>query len=285
MLLDRLKLWAFLGILGFALVFALKSTAVTLRAPFLRGREPASEPSHAEPVRIDRHLRHLVFLHIPKNGGTTIEDIGAEHGFSWGARYFCEGWKCEKTRMPDNSSCSPWHVPPTFLSQASPYHNQSAQVFCVVRDPWSKMRSEYIYRVSVYNKWPAPFVMDGPACSVDGFNTWARAVLAEFERGNRFHSDCHLLPQWDFVQGPEGQRWCHHLLPLEDLTSSFNKLLLSQGQNFTMQPSRKSNTRSKCPQLGSMPLEQLFWQDTREAMRRVYKVDFANLGDSLLNKD
>jgi hypothetical protein len=226
------------------------------------------------------HRRRLLFLHIPKNAGTTIEAVAHSKGVHWG-KMMVSGQR----RMADGNWCSNWHIPPALLPPPNPYTDPQAEVFCVTRDPWERMISEYVYLLQVYSKWPFPYVKDGPPCTKKGLNTFVGRSLARVERGSRYIVDCHMLPQWDYVE-TQGKKWCQHPLPIEHLTEKFNELMVAHGLQLRLKPHNKHNSAaSKCPSLKSLPLSRAFDPAVVEAMRRVYARDFAHLGDSLLSSN
>lgn len=221
--------------------------------------------------------KELIFLHIPKNAGTSIEDLANEQGTSLG-RFHDKHDGLTETGAPqimsDGNECSWWHVPPSLKAPPNPYADPNSEVFCVTRDPWLRMRSEYVYLLAMYHKWPKPYVKDGPECTVEGLNTWALRTLQQYEAGQPFLLDCHMVPQWSFIAGEDGRRWCKTLLPIADLTPRFNALMRSRGLPIRMKPHDKANTQSSfCPELSAAPVASVFLPPTQAIMRRVYKQD------------
>jgi hypothetical protein len=225
-----------------------------------------------------RH-RELVFVHIPKNAGTTIEDVAQDRYIDWGR--FTFNWGSEQQKMPDGNMCMHWHVPPYLKQPPNPYNKVGTDVFCVTRDPWDRMRSEYTYNL-VYT--PDRAAVEGTTpCTAAAFNGWVTQRLRKVESGLApFALDCHLVPQWSFVEGPDGRRWCKEAIPITQLTPRFNALMQSYGLPLRLAPHTKANpSGGRCPWLSSIPLEEAYWPSTRAIMRHVYRQDFYYLGDSI----
>lgn len=216
--------------------------------------------------------KRLIFVHIPKNAGTTIENLGAEQGIVWGWRAMMG-----KTQMPDGNKCSTWHVPPSSMYGYNPYAEPDVELFCVTRDPWERALSEHVYTSSLDG--------DYHLCNVPGFNSFLSNAFTEIRAGRRWINDCHMLPQWDFIAGPDGRQWCNHILPIEDLVSRFNALMLAHGLAVRMPPYRRDNDHSSdCPALKQQANENMgsvYYDYNKAQMRLVYATDFYHLGDSL----
>jgi hypothetical protein len=235
--------------------------------------------------------KELMFVHIPKNAGTTITTISrGRFNPNWGTG----ADSVRGTRsMPDGSVCTLAHVPPHMFDPPNPYEDPGTDVFCVTRDPWERMRSEYGWSVKC-SKIPAcrrdmhrrnvalVRPLNGSLCSLEAFNGWAMERLGAVEGGRPYSNDCHLVPQWSFVEGPDGKRWCKETLPIAQLSPRFNELMESRGINLRLPPHRKANpSGGQCPELAGSPIEEAFWPSTRVIMRRVYRNDFLHLGDSM----
>jgi hypothetical protein len=226
--------------------------------------------------------KELIFLHIPKNAGTTIENIANHEGVKLGRfrNNYKHMWESgAPQKMPDGNACSWWHVPPALKAPPNPYADPNAEVFCVVRDPWLRMRSEYMYLLKEYYRWPKPFVKDGPPCTSLGFNMWASKTLRQVQAGQPYVLDCHMLPQWSYIQGADGRMWCDTPIPITDLTPRFNALMESRGLPVRMAPHNKANSAaSQCPELTDVPVKEMFSKATKVLMRQVFAPDFLNLG-------
>eukprot|EP00929_Paragymnodinium_shiwhaense_P027233 TRINITY_DN16022_c0_g1_i1.p1 TRINITY_DN16022_c0_g1~~TRINITY_DN16022_c0_g1_i1.p1 ORF type:complete len:348 (-),score=48.42 TRINITY_DN16022_c0_g1_i1:141-1184(-) len=196
--------------------------------------------------------KKLVFLHIPKAAGTTIENLGVMAHLSWG-RFSLP----TPVRLPDGHVCMGWHTPPNYIPKPNIYMDSEADVFCVVRDPWKRMLSEYEYLLRDYDNFP--HVKDAEPCTKAGINLFVRNSIADMKAGQRWIAGCHMLPQWDYIESAEGQQMCHRVLQLTNLTQEFNQLMSEYGVALRMQPHHHDNSAaSRCPDLAAMELEDLY---------------------------
>lgn len=147
----------------------------------------------------------LLFIHIPKNAGTTIEEIALKCNVKWG-RYMLT--KHNPGEIPE------WHVPPRFFSvENNPYHNKDT--FCVIRNPFDRLQSHF--------KWL--YRDNAKQFTSKQFNTWLSDNLNEhnvFEKGGH---DGHLYPQSYYVYDKNHKRTCKHILRFDNLIEDFNVLI------------------------------------------------------------
>lgn len=199
----------------------------------------------------------LVFLHIPKNAGTSIESIAKMHAMFWGANHIRSRNAVERQTMPDREKCSAWHVPP-YLFKGRMY--KDSEVFCVVREPHDRIVSEYRWRAR-------QGLLKG--CSDQALNRWAQKQVRMLPH-QRFHSDCHFVPQVDYVWNPKTrQQTCHHVIKMSSLSGDFNNLMASRGYQLRMV--RHSNAGSACPGMTSAHL----WPYTMNMIQHAYAADYA----------
>lgn len=201
--------------------------------------------------------KSLVFLHIPKNAGTSIESIAKMHAMFWGANRIRARNALEKQTLPDGEKCSSWHVPP-YLFKGAMYKN--SEVFCVVREPHDRIVSEYRWRAR-------QGLLKG--CSDQSLNTWAQKQVKMLPH-QPFHSDCHFVPQINYVWNPKTrQQTCHHVLQMKSLASDFNNLMVNRGYQLRMV--RHANAGSACSGLNAAHL----WPYTQSMIQHAYKADYA----------
>jgi len=206
---------------------------------------------------------NMVFIHIPKTGGTSIEEAGLKQGIVWGypkAGWFAVGHKGE--------SCNKRHVPPYLHPED--YNNK--ETFCIVRDPYSRMISEYRYLRSTY--WGGGFGIHKKQECAEDLNNWVQDTLRTYIYEHFMH-DCHVIPQSQFIWGPDGQRWCQNILRFEHLTDSVNAFM--ERQTVPVRLTLHDNEAKQCPDLSARDL-------TAESLSMVqifYKDDFNKLNYSL----
>lgn len=209
--------------------------------------------------------KRLLFLHIPKNAGSTIENVAMSSGVAWGKHMDHGGQK-----MPDGNTCSKWHVPPAYLPNPNPYND--AEIFCVTRNPYDRALSEYRYLLDVKWGWDNPRLRKAPQCTDQGVNTFLLESLRMVQSGQTFLNDCHFVPQSMFIWGPQKQL-CTNILRIDSLTTSFNALMKQKGYSVTLGAEKKNSKKDVCPGLSTAN----FWPQTRQLLDTVYAQDFQKL--------
>lgn len=204
----------------------------------------------------------LLFIHIPKTAGTTIEDAAYAKGIRWG-RFFMWGM----VNLPDGNSCHAYHVPPRYF--ATPQDMYPADnAFCVVRHPFDRAVSEYKYLVSSDWGMKTRFLADQKPCTQEGLNSFLQQTLQLFLQGQRYQNDCHMVPQYEYIWGM-GSQSCREVLRIEDFPASFNQLMSKYGFDLQLDDLTSTNVSPRCPQLSRENLT----HDTRQMLELVYLED------------
>lgn len=162
----------------------------------------------------------ILFIHIPKAAGTTVEEVFCNHFFSMSYR---RGGKFGPVIAFDRQNkCSPQHMHADLLEKHF-HHRRFAETFCVVRHPLDRFISEFKFRFDTHDIAKA------------GLNGFAEQVLAEYP-DNPFLLDNHIRPQTEFIW-----RECK-VFKLEDgldkmfaqLSATLAEPLLPSGKRFML---------------------------------------------------
>jgi len=128
--------------------------------------------------------RELFFIHIPKNAGTSIEDVSKSQNILWGRHY--------KWKSIDNIKCNKWHIPPKYINN-NDYKNKI--LFCIVRNPYNRIISEF-----QYNRIISEFqYISDYKYSATHLNDFISNLQSRY-KNNSFMNDCHILPQIEYIK-------------------------------------------------------------------------------------
>jgi len=126
--------------------------------------------------------RYVLFPHVPKTGGTSVERLFHRNGW----RMHLRDAKVGKGSMHYVRRCSPQHLHAALLRELVDL-SRIELCFMVVRDPIARFRSEYAMRQKDPSKTDAASV-----------EAWADRILARYER-NPYALDNHVRPQHEFL--------------------------------------------------------------------------------------
>ena len=166
-----------------------------------------------------------VFVHIPRTGGTTMEDLYFDHDALAG---YCQ-YAFEKKMnyaVNDGVSCVPWHIPPA---------ERIPDSFSVFRSPYSRLESEWARSESNtdpadckrFSRWLKKELAGMTASPLYACVADAAFAPEGFSRCVREHSgeglavgvelNCHLLPQVAFANVVETrlsfENWDESVVP------------------------------------------------------------------------
>eukprot|EP00971_Amphidinium_carterae_P222993 4424862-Amphidinium_carterae.1 len=145
----------------------------------------------------------LFFLHIPKTGGTTIEELGMRYGIHWARK---GSWRVKK-----RTACSLWHLPPSFLpadsqlrklygSCSAPWvrddqskvlkrtldTGQRCATFCIMRNPYERAMSEFNFKLRLEGQsladWMFPNQNVVANCTPAYLNVYLQHMFRSYHR-------------------------------------------------------------------------------------------------------
>lgn len=187
--------------------------------------------------------KKILFIHIPKTGGTSIENWLSNFGEM---QFYQPGF-------PTFMKCTPQHLT---VNDINVLFGEDCfdLTFAVVRNPYERLISEYFFRTENQNKKFKRRV---------NFSDWLMLHLNK-SKANKHHFDNHLRPQTDFVD-EEMQ-----IFKLEDGLDDVVKFL---------KKALKIKSTKKIPQLNkSKAKKELVWSvEVRNAVNQFYKNDFLQL--------
>jgi Sulfotransferase family len=145
----------------------------------------------------------LIFIHIPKNAGTTITQLARDNGIEW-------TYQAKRRYL-----CSKYHIPP--LENIKSY---KLPIFCIVRNPYTKVLSEYNYKNSSQD-----------------LNEYIDQKLDQVSQQPCL-DDCHWIPQYHYTL------YCDHILHFENLSQEFNNLMIKYNLNMRLNKHENKGTKT-----------------------------------------
>lgn len=148
--------------------------------------------------------KNVLFIHIPKAAGSTIESTFRKSGYFMG--YHDHGHKMPNS-MNHLRRCSPQHMHAEMLERHF-LIDKFDLIFTVVRNPYDRIRSEYVMRYGYLSdrKLMTPF------------SDWIVQTFEKY-RQNPYIYDNHIRPQTEFIT-----RKCHIFHMEEGIGNILQKL-------------------------------------------------------------
>lgn len=262
-----------------------------------------SQPDGYETCRL------LAQVHIPKNAGVSVILAGWERKVFWNivdnilympaeripaslAPVYQEGWGV--VIPPSGIRCLLNEVPQDLFGSlgviGNPYSDfikQGGEIFCLKRNPYSRLVSEYKFEASrllakkvegliVPVEDVASLQLFGkPICSADGLNEFVQKALSAFQGGNSYVMDCHIMPQTMYMSSKDGAA-CTNVIAVEELPGSFDTFMERKGCPIRLGAS-KSNEGRVCLGLSADNLT----KESKRLIQAVYREDFRLLNYTL----
>jgi len=192
----------------------------------------------------------ILFIHIPKAAGTTIEKLFVERGYAMDYRR--GGVYGPLNEFDRQNGCSPQHLHAALLEK----HlggERFDRIFCIVRNPIDRFISEYRFRRQAGHKLAGGDI-----------NAFWESARRAYDR-NPMYLDNHLRPQVDFLWRES------EVFRLED---GMNSILRTLGLASAPEPtSRCVHAMKSDEQIHAVPAER-----TLAELTDFYRRDFEVLG-------
>jgi chondroitin 4-sulfotransferase 11 len=202
---------------------------------------------------------NLIFIHVPKCAGTTIEKI-------IGACTSRELYGQNPTpRLGQHTT--PQHLSYLQLKDTLNVNWSDYHAFSVVRNPYSRFVSEYNYRKDLFEKTKRP------EFNPRTFSNFIECLSKDPSRRVSAY-DGHLETQSSFLKNESGNiEPSIQIFKFEDLTSCWAMLEEKTGVKYSIDLwSRKSNVE--------IPYQEFYTSETKNIIYNFYKEDFDNFGYS-----
>jgi hypothetical protein len=130
---------------------------------------------------IELNSKRLLFIHIPKTGGGSIESWLARHSPLY---FYSDG-------VPISLKCTPQHLRMSDFRELFG-DDYFTNALTIVRNPYTRIASEYRMRTLIQR---SSFFKGHPT-----FSQWLQRSLEE-ARKNLHYLDNHIRPQWYYLDG------------------------------------------------------------------------------------
>ena len=213
-----------------------------------------------------------------------IEHVAASAGYSWGYCMFQDGSSshedCPRNsgalRLKDFPTNNMWHLPIQHLPSKVRFLYDNASLFTVVRNPYSRVLSEYYYRCA-FHKGCNDKIND--AGHMNNWITTALTSAMECEKCHFFQGG-HWTPQHNFIFDNNGQRQVDHILHTETLNRDLECLFTSYKLNISTRFNKGPRVRSRKANL----TVDNFNASVLGRINKIYAKDFC-LGDYKMLED
>ena len=192
-----------------------------------------------------KNNKKLLFIHIPKTGGTYIEETLKKNGYNVGLY--------NKINISKNN-CSHWHTPPKYNKNIN---FKDYITFTVVRNPYTRFLSEYNWEG--FGKFYKNLDTN---CDI---NTFARNL----KDSNKliFDGDCHLLQQEEYLTDYYGNK-VENILYQESLNDDLIKFINKYNLNVKNINNKKLQVKKNNTSINN------FDNTTKNILKKYYKNDF-----------
>ena len=198
---------------------------------------------------------NLIFSHITKTGGSSIEKCAKKQNILWGIfdeKFFELLKKCLKTDLYD-----PWHIPIPWCLDCSEVakHIKNKKIFTVVRNPYERILSEYFCQYGNKDK--------NKKYNKKDLNNFVKKRIKNYDYRNM--GNAHLIPQYNYVYDGK-KKIIDHVIKFENLKKGFKRLM--KKYNLPINLDEKANTSNKNLSIFD------FDNNSIKTIRKIYYKDF-----------
>lgn len=213
----------------------------------------------------------FVFIHIPKNAGSTFENNYSAHLPAGELLHFellnqLLGYERDAA-LGNHFTFS--MIEDIVANHNVPFDLEAAFKFCVVRNPWERMVSLYEHRLRKIDRLTNGVPRNTPedkALLLRGFEPWLLHTQNV--------SDVVLVrkPQLDWIRNKEGKQVCELIIPIEEYDDGIQKAIEHVGLPRIDMPRR--NTSSK----DSSKYKSYFGPEGRKHIEKYFAEDIDTFG-------
>ncbi len=221
----------------------------------------------------------IVYIHIPKTAGTSVEEaLALREGFKqgrWPPKPHQVTLHAKYLYGPNpHKTYSYQHLTWREIQETSSHDLSDFICFATLRDPWARIVSEVKFQMTHSALFPhVPSFKEMARASFDTYktvlNTLVRAKLSSLKT-NPHLDDNHWLPQAEFLKTSKGEiDPVIHLVRFSHLQADLNHIMASP---FILKHSQRS--KAIHPRHSNA---ELFEEDVKELVKKIYAEDFALL--------
>jgi len=193
---------------------------------------------------------NLKFIHIPKNAGTSIENLGNKYGIKWG--------KYDNIHVYKQLYAYNWHSP-YFIKEKNTHY------FAIIRNPYDRIISVFYYNANKHIN-----NINNLNSHIISFNNWFDMILTKEDEWY----GCHILPQYNYIYR-NNKKIVENIIYMDNnFKINLDKLFKKYGLNIDINDFKKENDNRYPVKLKPYDLS----QNTLDKIYNKYKIDFDTFG-------
>lgn len=222
-----------------------------------------------ETITYDKTNFDLIFIHITKNGGTYIEDLGFKNNLVLGKIKD----QINDYNLTHKSNNDYYHLTPIlFYNEVfNINHCNTKNInFLVVRNPYDRVLSE------VFCPWIG-IVKNNTTPSIEEINVFLNNILSKLENNPKLlNNGGHYALQYSYAYDRNDILIVDEILKLETLNTDLEKLNKKYNLKLIID-NNKTNKSSKNCQLSDLTDENI------KLINKIYKLDFEKFGYNMIS--